>query len=105
MSAINAINWIHWFDLLSVAVVVVTTIWVMQHQLTRAHLLLRLGLALVCAGSVLEFYCGMQEGAESTPFTLIENVGQAAVYVWAATSKRLWLVMDKIGRMQKGNSP
>lgn len=101
----NANDWIQLADLFSVAVVVVTTIWVMQHQLTKAHLLLRLGLALVCAGSILEFYCALQvdPGKYGTSLvSLVENVGQAAVYVWAATSKRLWRIMDRISRMTPG---
>lgn len=86
-------------ELASVASVVFATIYIMQHLLTKAHLLLRLGLALVCAGSVLEFYgsLSLTHANELSALTgVIENLGQAAVYIWAATSKRLWRVMRAI---------
>lgn len=86
-------------ELLSVACVVIATIYIMQHLLTKAHLLLRIGLALVCAGSIMEFYGSVQASTCDTVTSLtgvVENLGQAAVYVWASTSKRLWRVMNAI---------
>ena len=98
------INIVHLVELFSVGAVVLTTIYIMQHRLTQAHMLLRIGLALVCGGSVLEFYSVLQQQAcDSLAYSgVIENLGQAAVYVWAATSKRLWRIMGRIEHMQKG---
>ena len=94
----GALDWLNVLDVVSVGVVVVSTVYVMQNLLLRAHHLLRLGLALVCAGSVLELYGSLQAIEPRPAFDLamstIENVGQAAVYVWVATSKRLWRLME-----------
>lgn len=97
----NTQAWFHIIELLSVAAVVVATIYIMQHLLTKAHLLLRLGLALVCAGSVIELYGSLQSVDSQCDLLansggVVENLGQAAVYVWAATSKRLWRVLQHI---------
>ena len=97
----NAQEWFHLIELMSVAAVIVATIFIMQHLLTKAHILLRLGLALVCAGSVIELYASLQAAEVQCDLLanssgVVENLGQAAVYVWAATSKRLWRVMNAI---------
>ena len=92
-------QWLNVTELFSVACVVVATIYIMQHLLTKAHILLRAGLALVCAGSILEFYYSLQPGACELGYSgVVENLGQAAVYVWAACSNRLWHVLDKAYR-------
>jgi len=98
------IDFVQLVELFSVGAVVLTTIYIMQHRLTKAHMLLRIGLALVCGGSVLEFYNALQmQNCDAGAYTgVIENLGQAAVYIWAASSKRLWRIMDRIERMQKG---
>jgi len=98
------IDWLRIVELFSVACVVVATIYILQHLLTKAHLLLRIGLALVCAGSVMEFYGSLQVdpcNAVTSITGVVENLGQAAVYIWAATSKRLWRVMDAIYPKQR----
>lgn len=80
----------------SVLVVICTTIFLLQSRLTRAHHLLRLGLALVCAGSVLELYQSTlheQTGAELIA-SVIVNSGQAAIYLWASSSRRLWSLVQ-----------
>lgn len=95
----NAQEWLHLIDLASVAAVIVATIYIMQHLLTKAHILLRLGLALVCAGSIIELYASVQAvdvqcDILASSSGVVENLGQAAVYVWAATSKRFFAVLE-----------
>lgn len=98
---------VRWIELLAVATVAITTIYVMQHHLLKAHVLLRFGLALVCAGSVLEFFMSLRV-TDPDPAELyvavVENVGQAAVYLWAATSKRLWRIVAVLNR-STGRTP
>ena len=87
-------------ELFSVAVVIVATVYVLQSSLLRAHILLRLGLAFVCAGSVLEFYEAAQYVNMIGVHTFagaIENFGQAIIYTWVAMSKRLWEQIGAIG--------
>ena len=92
-------------ELFSVACVVFATIYLLQHLLTKAHMLLRVGLAFICIASVLEFYVTWHGNANCTETaaitSVVENVGQAAVYVWAATSRRLWRIMDAIYRTRQ----
>ena len=92
-------------ELFSVACVVFATIYLLQHLLTKAHMLLRAGLALICIASVLEFYITWNGTGHcdntATMTSVAENVGQAAVYVWAATSRRLWRIMDAIYRTRQ----
>ncbi len=102
----NVQEWFHLIELMSVAAVVVATIYIMQHLLTKAHILLRIGLALVCAGSVIELYASLQAVEVQCDLLanssgVVENLGQAAVYVWAATSKRLWHVLDAMYRQKR----
>jgi hypothetical protein len=87
----------HLFHLMTVAVVVVTTIWILQHHLLRAHILLRLGFVMIAVGAVVEFYGLSSQPCPSGYFAILkplfENLGQAVVYVWAVTSKRLWKML------------
>ena len=94
------IEWYKLIELASVAAVIIATVFIMQHHLMKAHHLLRLGLALVCAGSLMEFYTNMQEHDHNLELItgIVENVGQAAVYIWAATSKRLWRLLHVLNR-------
>jgi len=87
-------------ELFSVAIVILATVYVLQSTLLRAHILLRLGLTLVCAGSVLEFYesiAFMDSNHYHTAAGVIENLGQAVIYGWVALSKRLWERIGAIG--------
>ncbi len=87
-------------ELFSVAVVIVATVYVLQSSLLRAHILLRFGLAMVCAGSVLELYETLQYIDMAGVHTFagaIENFGQAIIYTWVATSRRLWQQIGSIG--------
>ena len=102
----NTQEWFQLIELASVAAVIVATIFIMQHLLTKAHILLRLGLALVCAGSIIELYGSLQTVEVQCDLLanssgVVENLGQAAVYVWAATSKRLWGVLDSMYRRKE----
>lgn len=94
-------DWLRMLELFSVACVVIATIYIMQHLLLRAHVLLRIGLVLVCAGSLLEFYSSVQTDTcnyITSATGVVENLGQAAVYIWAATSKGLWNVLTALYR-------
>lgn len=92
----SATDWLQAAEIVSVAVVIVTTVYLMQSRLTRAHHLLRLGLALVCGGSVLELYLSMQHepAAQELLASVLCNAGQAAIYLWASASKRLWSLVQ-----------
>lgn len=80
-------------EIVTVLAVIGLTIWVMQARLSCAHHLLRLGVAIVCAGSVLELALSVVHFADTTAGELahqiITNIGQIVVYLWVATSKVL----------------
>lgn len=80
-------------EVVTVAAVIGLTIWIMQDHLSCAHHLLRLGVAIVCAGSALELSQTVLHFDAVTPGELahqiITNIGQIVVYLWVATSKAL----------------
>lgn len=94
----NAIEILRWLDLVAVGALCVSTVYVLQRLLHNAHHLLRLGLVLVCAGTVIELYLNLQAWRSTDLIEVIGslacNVGQATVYVWVANSKTVRLAFD-----------